>query len=93
MQDELSIPSLKEVLLDSNEHEMVRHEAAEALGSIATEECKAILRKVLSDETDGTLARVIRESCELGLDMYEYESSSQFQYALPVPMKDSENTI
>lgn len=45
MQDERSVPFLKQTLEDTNEHEMVRHEAAEALGSIATDECTEILMK------------------------------------------------
>lgn len=76
MQDERSVPFLKTTLEDVNEHEMVRHEAAEALGSIATDECTEILKRYLSDSR-----RVVRESCEVALDMSEYENSPEFQYA------------
>lgn len=55
---------------------MVRHECAEALGAIATEDCLDILNKYLKDEK-----RVVRESCVIALDMCEYENSSEFQYA------------
>ncbi|NP_001128388.1 deoxyhypusine hydroxylase/monooxygenase [Bombyx mori] len=76
MQDERSVPFLKTTLEDTNEHEMVRHEAAEALGSIATDECIEILKRYLNDPR-----RVVRESCEVALDMSEYENSPEFQYA------------
>lgn len=45
MQDKRSVPFLKKTLEDTSEHEMVRHEAAEALGSIATEECTEVLQR------------------------------------------------
>ncbi|CAK1595914.1 unnamed protein product [Parnassius mnemosyne] len=76
MQDERCIPYLKKTLEDASEHEMVRHEAAEALGSIATDECTKVLERYLNDPR-----RVVRESCEVALDMSEYENSPEFQYA------------
>lgn len=45
MQDEVSIPYLKNNLENTSENEMVRHECAEALGAIATPECIEILKK------------------------------------------------
>lgn len=45
MQDERSVPYLKKTLENTEEHEMVRHEAAEALGCIATEECTEVLQR------------------------------------------------
>ncbi|KAI8911092.1 armadillo-type protein [Gorgonomyces haynaldii] len=79
MQHPASVPSLVQVLTNGDEHAMVRHEAAEALGSIATPECFAVLDKYKQDDS-----RVVRESCEVGLDMYEYETSGDFQYAKPL---------
>uniref|UniRef100_A0A1E1WIA6 Deoxyhypusine hydroxylase n=1 Tax=Pectinophora gossypiella TaxID=13191 RepID=A0A1E1WIA6_PECGO len=76
MQDERSVPFLKATLEDIAEHEMVRHEAAEALGSIANDECIEVLKRYLDDSR-----RVVRESCEVALDMSEYENSPEFQYA------------
>ncbi|GLV34861.1 nero [Carabus blaptoides fortunei] len=76
LQDEVSVPYLTASLEDSNENEMVRHECAEALGAIATEDCLTVLNKYLSDEK-----RVVKESCEVALDMCEYENSPEFQYA------------
>jgi deoxyhypusine monooxygenase len=75
LQDENSIPYLIETLKDPLENEMVRHEAAEALGSIATEECVDILSKYLKDEK-----RVVKESCEVALDICDYENSGAFDF-------------
>lgn len=76
LQDEASVPFLTASLEDSNENEMVRHECAEALGAIATDDCLTVLNKYLTDEK-----RVVKESCEVALDMCEYENSPEFQYA------------
>lgn len=76
LQDENGIAALKESLEDRNENEMVRHECAEALGAIANEDCYDVLNKYLSDDK-----RVVKESCEIALDMCEYENSPEFQYA------------
>jgi deoxyhypusine monooxygenase len=76
MQDQEGVPFLKESLEDCGENEMVRHECAEALGAIATDDCITILNKYLEDSK-----RVVKESCEIALDMCEYENSPEFQYA------------
>lgn len=76
MQHPASIPGLSEGLDNPLEHPMVRHECAEALGAIATEECLPVLRKYAADTE-----LVVRESCMVALDMHEYENSEQFQYA------------
>ncbi|GLG94816.1 Deoxyhypusine hydroxylase [Gryllus bimaculatus] len=76
MQNEVSVPYLKKSLEDPSENEMVRHECAEALGAIATEDCCTILKNFLEDEK-----RVVKESCEIALDMCDYENSPEFQYA------------
>jgi len=47
-----------------------------ALGSIATPEVLPILQEYRNDQK-----RVVKESCDVALDMYEYENSNQFQYA------------
>jgi len=71
-----AVSALSEALADQTQSPMVRHECAEALGSIATTECFDILRSHLNDQEV-----VVRESCEVALDMCEYEQSEQFQYA------------
>jgi hypothetical protein len=47
---------------------MVRHEAAEALGGIATPEVFPYLKEYLTRE-DAPV--VVRESCQVALDMYD----------------------
>lgn len=76
MQDEASVASLVEGLENLKDHEMVRHECAEALGAIATDECIEALKKHLGDSS-----RVVRESCEVALDICDYENNGEFQYA------------
>ncbi len=76
IQSVLTVDALKANLEDSSENYMVRHECAEALGSIATEKCVNILEPFLKDEQD-----VVRESCEVALDITDYEKSNDFQYA------------
>ncbi|KAI8989395.1 armadillo-type protein [Pilobolus umbonatus] len=76
LQHPASVPALTECLSDKDEVHMVRHEAAEALGSIATPEVLKVLDKYKEDNE-----RVVRESCVVALDMYDYETSGQLQYA------------
>ncbi|XP_053559085.1 deoxyhypusine hydroxylase [Bombina bombina] len=76
MQHEAAIPGLAAALQRFEENPMVRHECAEALGSIAQEDCLKALRTHIKDTE-----RVVRESCEVALDMYDYENSGDFQYA------------
>ncbi|XP_051893866.1 deoxyhypusine hydroxylase [Pristis pectinata] len=76
MQHDASIPQLTAALKKMDENPMVRHECAEALGSIAKEACMEVLKEYLHDEE-----RVVKESCEVALDMLEYENSPEFQYA------------
>ncbi len=76
MKDSSAIPVLMERLNDKSENSMVRHECAEALGSIATEQCLEILDKFKNDSE-----RVVKESCDVAIDMYHYENSEDFQYA------------
>lgn len=72
----VTVPSLVKVLKDESEAAMVRHEAAEALGSIATDECLPVLRSFMNDKDV-----VVRDSAIVALDMYEYENSNELEYA------------
>ena len=54
---------------------MVRHEAAEALGSIADRRCVSLLEAYSKDAEP-----IVAESCVVALDMLEYEESGQLQY-------------
>jgi len=76
MAHEASVPYLKVCLQNEKEQGMVRHECAEALGAIATTECFDILKEYSQD-----VEQVVKESCDVALDMCEYENSDQFQYA------------
>lgn len=70
MQKEVTVPALTEVLTNTEEHRMVRHEAAEALGSIGGEEVEMILGEFLDDPE-----AVVTESCEVALDTLDYWST------------------
>eukprot|EP00549_Striatella_unipunctata_P019388 CAMPEP_0118708616 /NCGR_PEP_ID=MMETSP0800-20121206/22018_1 /TAXON_ID=210618 ORGANISM="Striatella unipunctata, Strain CCMP2910" /NCGR_SAMPLE_ID=MMETSP0800 /ASSEMBLY_ACC=CAM_ASM_000638 /LENGTH=367 /DNA_ID=CAMNT_0006611893 /DNA_START=153 /DNA_END=1256 /DNA_ORIENTATION=+ len=69
MQHPCSLEALEESLRRADEHEMVRHESAEALGSIEGrwEECEAVLNGFLNDRDV-----VVRESCMVALDAADY---------------------
>jgi len=76
IQSPVSVPYLNELLCEKRENEMVRHECAEALGSIACEEATQALLKFRDDDV-----RIVKESIEVALDMVEYEkNTSQFQF-------------
>ena len=75
LQEPASAPALMEVLKDKEENPMVRHECAEALGSIATKECMDNLSLYLRDEAD-----VVRESCEVALDIAEFENNDSLSF-------------
>ncbi|KAL1986338.1 hypothetical protein VTN96DRAFT_6570 [Rasamsonia emersonii] len=73
-----AIPSLTETLSNLKEVGMVRHEAAEALGSLGDEEgVEETLRKFLNDPE-----QVVRDSIMVALDMAEYEKNGDKEYAL-----------
>ncbi|KAH9933204.1 ARM repeat-containing protein [Epithele typhae] len=73
-----SVPALLAVLQDARESDMVRHEAAEALGGIATPDVLPHLKEWMQRPD---APRVVRESCQVAIDMWEYENSGEFQYA------------
>ena len=75
MSDPHSVPALLKVLEDGREEKMVRREAAEALGGIATDEVLPMLRKwAVKDDAP----RVVRESCGcvVAIDTWEVCYSS-----------------
>uniref|UniRef100_A0A7E4USI2 Deoxyhypusine hydroxylase n=1 Tax=Panagrellus redivivus TaxID=6233 RepID=A0A7E4USI2_PANRE len=76
IQSPLSIPDLAVGLKNPAENCMVRHECAEALGAIATPESEALVHEYAKD-----IDEVVRESCEVAIDMSEYEKSGAFEYA------------
>ncbi|XP_051033262.1 deoxyhypusine hydroxylase [Phodopus roborovskii] len=76
LQHEAAVGDLAATLARTTESAMVRHECAEALGAIAKPACLAALRAHVTDTE-----RVVRESCEVALDVYEHEHCLDFQYA------------
>lgn len=73
-----SIPALTAALSNLEEASMVRHEAAEALGSLGEEEgVEDILKRFLHDKE-----QVVRESVVVALDMAEFEKGGESEYAL-----------
>lgn len=82
-----SIPALEASLANTNEASMVRHEAAEALGSLGEEPgVEDILKRFLNDSE-----KVVRESVIVALDMAEFEKTGQTEYAL-IP-ESAETTV
>jgi len=71
--NEIARKALFECLEDPNEHAMVRHEAAEAIGSRGGRGAEALLRKYLSCED-----RIVSESCEVALDMLKESEEETF---------------
>lgn len=84
------VPSMLKVLSDDKEHEMVRHEAAEALGAVVEEgdEDEAadgstdgeeslndrVLKELKRWAEDMDAPRVVRESCVVALDEMAYNN-------------------
>eukprot|EP01138_Halocafeteria_seosinensis_P005513 gb/GECG01005635.1/.p1 GENE.gb/GECG01005635.1/~~gb/GECG01005635.1/.p1 ORF type:complete len:291 (+),score=48.10 gb/GECG01005635.1/:1-873(+) len=67
LQNSSSLNTLEATLRNKAEHPMVRHEAAEALGAIGTEEALSLLREFENDDS-----RIVAESCFVALDAAEY---------------------
>jgi deoxyhypusine monooxygenase len=71
MQMDEALPALIERLSDLDEHVMVRHEAAEALGAIGNLSAQPILESFLSDPFIE-----VSESCEVALDLLNWVAKS-----------------
>ena len=71
--DDGASAALRATLENAREHPMVRHEAAEAIGSIAAEDTEALLLKFRDDQD-----RIVAESCEVALDIMQSEISGEF---------------
>ena len=89
MSDPHAVPMLLKVLEDEREEEMVRHEAAEVLGGIATDEVLPALRKWAAKDD---APRVVRESCAVAIDMWEVCYSSNLQLGAYSPVYHYENS-
>mmetsp|Transcript_45890 Transcript_45890/g.115066 ORF Transcript_45890/g.115066 Transcript_45890/m.115066 type:complete len:315 (+) Transcript_45890:89-1033(+) len=72
-----AIPSLTTSLENLEENQMVRHEAAEAIGAIDDGAATPLLEKFAKDPN-----RVVAESCEIALDISDYNNDdTQLHYA------------
>ena len=67
MERSVTVPGLRDVLLNINEHPMVRHEAAEALGAIGGQDVCNTLSNFSSDSV-----QIVSDSCVVALDTMEY---------------------
>ncbi|CAL5427465.1 unnamed protein product [Camellia sinensis] len=72
LQNKTASDALSRIIGDINEHPMVRHEAAEALGSIADDQCVALLEEFAKDPEP-----LVSQSCEVALCMLEFERSGK----------------
>ncbi len=79
IQHPAAIESLKTMLENGEEHPMVRHEAAEALGSIAEDnEVGPVLREFAKDKD-----QIVAQSCNVALDLVDYWNSDEVVSAVP----------
>jgi len=65
-----AVKCLEAVLESPQQQEIVRHEAAEALGALGQASSLPLLEKYLHDES-----QVIRETCELAIARLKWENS------------------
>ncbi|XP_017969430.1 PREDICTED: deoxyhypusine hydroxylase isoform X2 [Theobroma cacao] len=72
LQNKAASAALSSILRNASEHPMVRHEAAEALGSIADDESVALLEEFAGDPEP-----IVSESCEVALSMLEFERAGK----------------
>jgi deoxyhypusine monooxygenase len=86
MQATRAVPKLKEVLEDASDHSMVRHEAAEALGAIASDECAEALRTASEDE-----CQVVRETAVLALQRLKHAHSARADAAAAAAIAAAES--
>ena len=71
-------------MADETEHDMVRHEAAEALGAVGTPEATDFLALYAAAGGDGDSGRMLRESVAVALDAADYFSSADGDEAATV---------
>ncbi len=76
MQDSYAVDALISRLSDVDEDDIVRHEAAEALGAIGDIRCIPTLMKFLEDESN-----VVSQSCEVAIDLLNWVNSDTLEYS------------
>ena len=65
-----AVPFLERVLQDQKQQDIVRHEAAEALGALGQQSSLGLLEKYLRDDS-----QVVRETCELAVARIKWQDS------------------
>lgn len=75
MKKKQAMPYLVKAMSDESEHGMVRHECAEALGSLGDENSYNALVPFLHDKCD-----ILRESVEVAVDIYNHINSDELEY-------------
>jgi deoxyhypusine monooxygenase len=73
MQNPVALPTLIQRLEDENEHVMVRHEAAEAMGAIGDRSVIPVLERFASDPLPE-----VAESCVVALDLLAWVQRAEF---------------
>lgn len=76
MQNPAALPTLVERLSDQDEHVMVRHEAAEAMGAIGDRSVVPILQQFSGDPLPE-----VAESCVVALDLLAWVQGAEFETA------------
>jgi len=74
MGDEYAFPILQRILATSNEHSMVRHEAAEAIGALAVPKSMDVLRDYINDQ-----AQEVAETCQLAVARVDWVANNSTQ--------------
>jgi deoxyhypusine monooxygenase len=89
LQHPASVPALEQSLRNLQEHQMVRHEAAEALGAMedAWDKVQPILHEFTKDDNP-----VVRESCLVALDAADYWGHNQIATTSQEDEQDGEET-
>ncbi|KAK8936616.1 Deoxyhypusine hydroxylase-A [Platanthera zijinensis] len=81
LQHKMAASALADILRNVDEHPMVRHEAAEALGSIADSESIELLQEFVNDPEP-----IVSQSCEVALCMLEFERDGKsFEFLFVEP--------
>ena len=83
MQRPVTKEGLIGALKNNQEHRMVRHEAAEALGAIGGDDVEEVLQQYREDEE-----AIVKDSCDVALDTMDYWSQTNEEHLETKEMKD-----
>ncbi len=88
MKDKRAVPLLTKILEDSNEHEITRHEAAEALGAIGDDGALDCLCQYTGHESVP-----LKETCELGVDRLQASDVTSGDYNTVDPVAVEKGSV